>query len=388
MQLGNQDLQRLINDGVAALQQRRFADARDKLEQATGTGLANAQLWLALAAACRGQEDSSAEERALDRMLELDPQSVAGLIMKADCRARAQDDRNASSIYKKALRLASDQSVPPSLVPELQRAEAMIAELEVRHAAHLEQALAAQGLAPDARSRRFQHSIDIIAGRRHIYLQEPTAYYFPELPQIQYYDPAEFDWVPKLEAATDAIRAELVEAMAAQLDEFRPYIRSEANRPRYHPLLDKTDWSALFFCENGKRSEELIARCPRTWEAVQGAPLPWVGGTSPTIMFSLLRRGTRIPAHTGMLNTRLICHLPLIVPPGCGFRVGNETRQWQEGKLLIFDDTIEHEAWNEGGEDRVVLIFDIWRPELNETERREVAALCSIPDMHSGAAES
>lgn len=388
MQLSNQDIQRLVNDGVAALRQRRFDEARGKLEQVTGAGIANAQVWLALATACRGQEDSSAEEKALDRLLELDPQSVPGLILKADCRARAEDDRNASSLYKKAIRLASGQAVPPSLAPELERAEAMIAELEARHAAHLEQALVAQGLPPGERSTRFQHSIDIMAGRRHIYLQEPTAYYFPELPQIQFYDTAAFDWAPALEAATEAIRTELVEAMATQMGEFRPYVRSEAHRPRYHPLLDKTDWSALFFCENGKRFEEMIARCPRTWEAVQGAPLPWVEATTPTVMFSLLRRNTRIPAHTGMLNTRLICHLPLIVPPGCGFRVGNETREWQEGKLLVFDDTIEHEAWNEGGEDRVVLIFDIWRPELSEAERREVATLFSIPDARRGATDS
>jgi aspartyl/asparaginyl beta-hydroxylase (cupin superfamily) len=96
-------------------------------------------------------------------------------------------------------------------------------------------------------------------------------------------------------------------------------------------------------------------------------------------MFSLLRPGARIAAHTGMFNTRLVCHLPLIVPPGCAFRVGNEVRQWEEGKILIFDDTIEHEAWNEGSQDRVVLIFDIWRPELSEQERREVAAFLSGP---------
>jgi aspartyl/asparaginyl beta-hydroxylase (cupin superfamily) len=127
-------------------------------------------------------------------------------------------------------------------------------------------------------------------------------------------------------------------------------------------------------------SEEVIARCPRTWEAVQAAPLPWIAN-SPTVMFSLLRAGARIAPHTGIHNARLICHLPLIVPPGCGFRVGNEVRQWEEGKLLIFDDTIEHEAWNESAEDRVVLIFDIWRPELSEQERREVAALFQGPAL-------
>lgn len=106
--------------------------------------------------------------------------------------------------------------------------------------------------------------------------------------------------------------------------------------------------------------------------------MPW-GAKSPTIMFSLFRGHARIPAHTGMFNTRLICHLPLIVPPGCGFRVGNETREWREGKLLIFDDSIEHEAWNDSGEDRVVLIFDVWRPELSEQERHEVSALFAGP---------
>jgi len=92
-------------------------------------------------------------------------------------------------------------------------------------------------------------------------------------------------------------------------------------------------------------------------------------------MFSLLKPGTRIPAHNGTHNTRLICHLPLIVPPGCFFRVGNETRQWEVGKLIIFDDTIEHEAWNDSAEERVVLIFEVWRPELSAQEQSEVTAL-------------
>lgn len=164
--------------------------------------------------------------------------------------------------------------------------------------------------------------------------------------------------------------------------DFKPYIQSDANRPRAdeNKLLDSSDWSALFLCENGRRSEEIIARCPRTWEAVQAAPLPRITN-SPTVMFSLLRPGARIAAHTGMFNTRLVCHLPLIVPPDCRFRVGNEVRQWEEGKLLIFDDTIEHEAWNDSPQDRVVLIFDIWRPELSEQEKSEVAALFSGPAL-------
>jgi aspartyl/asparaginyl beta-hydroxylase (cupin superfamily) len=92
-------------------------------------------------------------------------------------------------------------------------------------------------------------------------------------------------------------------------------------------------------------------------------------------MFSLLKAGARIEPHTGMFNTRLVCHLPLIVPPKCSFRVGNEVREWREGKLFIFDDTIEHEAWNDSDELRVVLILDLWPPSLGAGDRRAVAAV-------------
>jgi aspartyl/asparaginyl beta-hydroxylase (cupin superfamily) len=141
--------------------------------------------------------------------------------------------------------------------------------------------------------------------------------------------------------------------------------------------LGRADWSVLPLCENGWLMPSIIERCPRTWEAVLQTPLPRISGWGPTVLFSLLKAGARIAPHNGMFNTRLICHLPLIVPPGCRFRVGNEVREWEVGKLLIFDDTIEHEAWNGSGEDRLILIFDIWRPELSEQERLELTTLFS-----------
>ena len=85
-----------------------------------------------------------------------------------------------------------------------------------------------------------------------------------------------------------------------------------------------------------------------------------------------------------MLNTRLICHLPIIVPENCGaLRVGNQTRTWQEGKALIFDDSVEHEAWNNSNEERVVLLFDIWRPELTEDERRLITDMLVAVEEYS-----
>jgi len=108
---------------------------------------------------------------------------------------------------------------------------------------------------------------------------------------------------------------------------------------------------------------------------LEGVPLERIEGRSPFILFSKLAPGARIAPHTGFHNTRLVCHLPLIVPPGCSFRVGAEVRDWETGKAWAFNDTIEHEAHNASDQTRVVLIFNIWRPELTDQERRDVATL-------------
>jgi len=378
MQIVNQEAERLARSGAESLRQGRAGEARSHCEAALRIDRANPRIWQLLAVACRALKDHAAEEAALDEVLAIEPQAVRGLIMKGDCRARAGEERGAVFLYRNALRIAEGQTLPPSDVAELRRAEEIVRLLDARHAARLEESLAEQGLTPEHRSPRFQHSLDLMAGRKQVYYQAPTGYYFPELAPTQYFDTAQFDWARTLEAATDAIREELQAVLAEGLGGFRPYIRSEAHQPRSHPLLDKKDWSALFLCENGTRFEDAIARCPKTWEAVGAAPQLWIERSSPTAMFSLLRPGARIPPHSGVQNTRLTCHLPLIVPPGCGFRVGNEVREWVEGRLLVFDDTIEHEAWNDSDEDRVVLIFDIGRPDMSEREHAEVAALLAI----------
>jgi aspartyl/asparaginyl beta-hydroxylase (cupin superfamily) len=102
--------------------------------------------------------------------------------------------------------------------------------------------------------------------------------------------------------------------------------------------------------------EEVVPRCR-------------VDGRAPTAFFSILEPNTRIPAHTGVTNTRLTVHLPLVVPPNCGFRVGATTREWIPDQAWVFDDTIEHEAWNLSDTPRAILIFDIWNPLLTAAER-------------------
>jgi aspartyl/asparaginyl beta-hydroxylase (cupin superfamily) len=138
---------------------------------------------------------------------------------------------------------------------------------------------------------------------------------------------------------------------------------------KWSPLDRSLDWGALHLWKDGRRDEAVCARAPQTAAAVEALPLSDLPGRTPTVFFSLLRPGTHLPAHTGVSNVRTIIHLPLIVPPGCGFRVGGETREWRVGEAFAFDDTIEHEAWNRSEQLRAILIFDVWNPYITEAER-------------------
>jgi hypothetical protein len=377
MQLNDQQAQALVQRAGEALRQGQPQAASRDLRQVLASGRDHPQLWLMLAGAERALGNRGAEEDALDRALALDPRLVLAQIMKGDCRAAADDQRGALNFYEMALRLTQGHQPPAELTIHLSRAETYVASWRKQVETQREAALAAAGLDRESRSPRFEQALEILAGRKEIYVQQPTGFYFPGLPAIQFFEPTDFAWSAAVEAETDAIRTELDGLLVEMRDGFRPYLHGDPARVRVDAntgLLDSRDWSALFLCENGVPNEAAIERCPRTWAIMQQVPFPDVVN-SPTVMFSLLRPGARIEPHTGMLNTRLICHLPLIVPPGCGFRVGNETREWQEGKLLIFDDTIEHEAWNKGSAERVVLIFDIWRPDLSEREKLEIGTL-------------
>jgi hypothetical protein len=382
----NAQVEALVRDSVVALQRGDAATARAGLEQLTATGRASAQVWMILATALHRIGDRAAEESALDEVLKLEPRAVRALIMKGDLKAVAGDDRGASSFYNSAVRIADGAAgPPPDLQAEVERARRLAAEAARHYREHLQGWLERQGIRSDQRSRHFQQSLDIMFGDKRIYLQQPSMYYFPGLPQIQFYEREQFDWMAGVEAATDDIRRELL-AVLEEDGLFRPYLVSDPRRPRsgYHGLVDNPEWSTLYLWENGGPVPGIADRCPRTMAAMRAVPLPHITTRAPSILFSLLRPGARIPPHHGVLNARLICHLPLIVPDRCGFRVGNETREWEEGKLLVFDDSIEHEAWNDGDRDRVVLIFDVWRPELTEADRRAITTMFEAIDDYPG----
>jgi aspartyl/asparaginyl beta-hydroxylase (cupin superfamily) len=236
---------------------------------------------------------------------------------------------------------------------------------------------------------RLTHSLEMLKGSREIYPQQPKVFYYPYLAQRQFFEREEFDWVPEIEAAAPAIREELL-GLLGKGAEFRPYVEDEPNRPRreFHHLNNDPSWSALYLWRDSEIVSAVAERCPRTMDALSKVPLTHIGKRTPSALFSRLQPGAHIPAHNGMLNCRLICHLPLIVPKGCWLRVGNETREWEEGKTLIFDDSIEHEARNPSGELRIILLFDVWRPELTQTEREAISTIFDAIDNFQALPEA
>ena len=377
MSLSLADAERIARQGAEALRAGKAAEAKRHFEQLAATGRANVQIWLLLAHSCRLAGDMAGAERAADEALRQDKSNLRALIIKGDTRQHSGDDRAASSFYGAALRIAdSIGSMPDELKAEVERARKAFDDNAASYRSRLE-----ASLKDVAQSDRFRDSLALMFGEKQVFHQKPSAYYFPGLPQVQFYDPGQFEWAAAIEDSTADMVGELRSLLQSQ-GLFRPYLATTTDRPHYdfHGMHDNPSWSTLHLFENGRAVDEHVARCPKTFAAVQSAPLCRITTRAPSILFSLLKGGARIPPHHGMINTRLICHLPLVVPPGCGFRCGNEVREWEVGKLLIFDDTIEHEAWNDSAEDRVVLIFDVWRPELTEQERAAVGAMFEVID--------
>lgn len=208
--------------------------------------------------------------------------------------------------------------------------------------------------------------------------QQPKFLYFPGVPSQPYYPRERFPWQDELEAHTATIREEL-RAVLSQPRDLESFLQTDSPQDAADLLRSSGSqaaaWDAYFFHRHGERYDEHAARCPQTAALLDTLPLARVREHSPEALFSVLRPGTHILPHRGVTNTRLVTHLPLIVPPDCALRVGGETHAWQEGRCVTFDDTFEHEAWNNSGETRVVLILDNWNPDLSEAERAAVADL-------------
>lgn len=320
--------------------------------------------------------DVTGEEKALQRLLSIDKRHLTALFLMGELKARTNDDRAANGFYKAALNMVSvGAAVSEDLRPKIKQAEEFLAGAHGRFEAFLFRKLDESGLAGNDTPIPVRQAIDLLMGRKEIFYQKPSVFYYPGMPQREFYERSEFPWLVELEAAIPDMQEEL-RGVITRTQEFEPYVQGQPNRPRpNNPLLDDPSWGAHYFWKDGIEVTENSVHCPKTMAALAAAPIPVIQDRSPMALYSVLEPGTHIAPHYGMLNTRLICHIPLVLPPDCALRVGGETRPWKAGEALIFDDSFEHEAWNRSDQRRVILLFEIWRPEISDDERRALTTI-------------
>lgn len=374
--------------GQHAFRKGNLDSARTAFQRVVDTDGSDPQQWISLALVYQNLKDEQGEERAIARALSVDPGDLLALLLRGNLLERQGKTHLAARAYGAAATVSPPvERLDPSLHSAVSHAAAYREKYDLDCSSFLTAYLdpvykenAGENL------KRFKDSLDIMLGRKRRYDSQSMVHHYPGLPAIEFFERADFPWLDPIEAATDAIRDEFLQILEAE-DGFTPYITYPDDVPlnQWAELNNSPSWSAFHLFKLGGLIAENAAKCPTTMGLLETVPQPHQSGRTPAAMFSLLKPNTHIPPHVGVSNVRLVTHVPLIIPSGCGFRVGNETREWVPGKAWVFDDTIEHEAWNNSDKLRVVLIFDIWHPHLTPPERSMISAMAAGLNAFSGA---
>lgn len=190
-----------------------------------------------------------------------------------------------------------------------------------------------------------------------------------------FFEPEDFPWVRTLEASWSVIRREL--DLLLKHKEDIPNLQDIS--PEQSSLAHGEDWKSFFFYGFGHKIARNCFLCPETAHIVSKIP------GLKMAMFSILAPKSHITAHRGPYKGVLRYHLGLLIPASgtaCRIRVAGETRSWQEGRSLIFDDSYEHEAWNDSDCHRVILFVDFVRPlpfPLSVLNRLTVGQISKLP---------
>jgi aspartyl/asparaginyl beta-hydroxylase (cupin superfamily) len=369
-----------------------LASAETALLEAVSLDKSSISAWLNLAAVRRQRQDLDGAFKAIHEVLTLDARNFPALLMSASLLEKEGRAVPAALAYGAALANAPpDERLDAPTLKAVQRGRVVHGAYTRQLDDHIRVRIAdAEDRCTPVERRRISAFIDTTLRTRRRFQQEPSEYYYPGLPAIEFYERSEFPWLEEFEAATVAIGQELVDIIRDDQPGFAPYIHYEQHLPldQWRELNHSPRWSAYHFYEKGRPIEDRCRRAPATIAAVSRLPQAEVALRSPCAMYSALAPKTAIPPHTGVANFRLVVHLPLIVPPGCGFRVGGEVWEWHVGEACVFDDTIEHEAWNNSEDPRYILICDVWSPRLSPEERAAIAGIIAATDAFNGTVPS
>jgi len=384
---------------MCALSRGEFAPAQRNLERAAQLEPTEPEIWKNLGIVHLAQHHNDDALDAFDRALGIEPVHFAARLHRGAALEQLGRLDEATTAYFGALVAAqthgkwrNDVTTPPGLRPAVKHAIAFVDRHRKRILMDLMQPL---------RDRHGAASLARIEQGLEIYLQERPAdypdprqyckfFYVPGLRATPYYERELFPWHAELEKHTGTIRAELLGVLNEPIG-VEPFLGTNDNTLlKEQNLLAGTrghaEWNSFFFHRHGEVFEQNARRCPRTTEVLATLPLVHIRGHAPEVLFSILTPGSHILKHHGVTNTRLVTHLPLIIPEDCAISVGGVEHAWQEGRCVTFDDTFEHEAWNRSDKLRAVMILDSWHPDLTEAEREAVALLVGgIGDFNQSA---
>lgn len=373
--------------------------ARQWLRQSLALAPQEAECWHELGAVEMAAGELAQASHALQQAVRLHPDHFVARLRLGLSLQQQGEEAAAGFQYLRAINLAqargrwlSDDTTAEGLREAVQHAMAFLQQrrglLFSQALEPLRQRYGAQALV------RVEQALAIYLGTQPRQLPDPRQHprflYFPGIPSQPYYPRQRFPWYETLEAAAGAIGEELA-VVLRQPAQLEPFLGSNQDEAAAQLLRQSQGhgpaaWDAYFFYRHGERFDAHLAACPRTAQALAQLPLVKIRDHAPETLFSVLTPGSHILPHSGVTNTRLVTHLPLIVPEDCALRVGGEDHHWQEGRCITFDDTFVHEAWNRSARTRVVMILDCWNPDLTEVECLAVTDLVeAIGDFNRSA---
>lgn len=224
-------------------------------------------------------------------------------------------------------------------------------------------------LYPQGNVHRFEESINLIARQTSNSSENTNNFVYPGITHKPWYESDDYN---ALITVTNILKKEFI-------DIENEWLASLSSRkkivPRYKPsevfgetLKDKDEnWKYYLIWRQGKFTDAALSMFPKTVNIVTKLkPFLYAFGE---VVFIVMEPGVVLPPHTDDINISLTCHLGIETPENCGIKVENETRHWARGEVLFFDNSFIHEAWNKSQSNRVVMLIDLYHPELTKVEK-------------------